>query len=76
MESLPSLWETVKSAQVFELELTGTCRSGCELWEPESQSNTPSPASPPGAQLPSCHLECTWANLEPDMGSAFMTSAN
>lgn len=37
MQSLTSLLETIKSAQVFKLELTGTCRPDCELLEPESQ---------------------------------------
>lgn len=37
MQSLTSLLETIKSAQVFKLELTGTCRPGYELLEPESR---------------------------------------
>lgn len=38
------------------------------FWSQRINPNTPSLVFPPGAQLPSCHLECTWANSEPDTG--------
>ena len=54
---------------MFELELTGTCRSG--LWTSEAREATQLllPCSfQQGHSYPTVHLECTWANSEPDPG--------
>lgn len=64
-EPLTSPLETLKSAQVFKLELTATCRWGCEPWKPKRDSK------PPCLELhqvarPNYHPECTWANSESD----------
>ena len=77
MSSLSSLLETIKSAQVFRLELTGTCRPGCELLGPESQLKS---------SVPGISTRGTAAQLSPwvhapghvqslTLSSALMTSA-
>lgn len=70
-EPLTSPLETLKSVQVFKLELTATCRQGCS----QRRNSNPLPSTSPGAWGPTFTLNAPGQIQSLTLGS-LMTSAN